>query len=533
MSTTAQSIQSEPSAIHQLALQLETFLRDIWRYRWISIVAMWVIAIVGWSVVYTIPNKYQATAKILVDTDSVLKPLLKGLAVETDLQSRVSMMTRTILSRPNLEKLVRATDMDINFSDATAKEKLFSSLQKQIKFKLLSQGNIGGRQADDASNLYEITYENEQPDKAKAVVQALLTIFVEKTMGGARIDSDTAQKFLGAQLKEYEMKLVEAEQRLMEFKRKNVGMIPGQGQDYFTRLRQIQTEHEQAQFDLTQAKKRYAELKRQQNEMVIAASQPGSTSIPTSTDTRLAALKQQLDNLLLKYTDEHPDVTEIKQSILALEEQKKKELASIAKGSTSNAVLDANPVYQELRVAMGKASTDITTDEGRVAEYARRIKNLTAKVEILPKIEAELASLNRDYEINKAQYDKLLARRESAKMSQEADNAGDQVKFQIVEPTHVPSVPSSPNRLLFNTAVLVAALAGGFALVFLFGQFFPVVHHQRSLRELTGFPVFGSISMVRKPEALKKRKSDIAIYVGSIAVLTLSYAVIVVVQVFI
>ena len=407
MNSSSQVMSTEPSPIHQIVLQIESFLRDIWRYKWVSIITMWLIAVLGWTIVYTIPDKYEASAKILVDTDSILRPLLEGLAVETDLQSRVSMMTRTMLSRPNLDKLIRATDMDVNIHNDHEKEALFENLRRQIIIHMARNNQSGGRVSRE--NLYTITYANKDPGKAKLVVQELLTIFVETTVGGTRMDSDAAQKFLGRQLKDYESKLIEAEQRSTEFKRKNVGLIPGQGQDYFTYLQATQTSYEQAQFDLAQAQKRHNELQRQLNVMISAASKPGSTSIPTSTDTRIDALKQQLDNLRLKYTDEHPDVIELKQSISVLEEQKKKELASIAEGETSNAVLDSNPVYQELRVSLGQAATEVATAKGRVNEYSKRIKNLKEKVEILPKIEAELASLNRDYSINKTQYDTVLA----------------------------------------------------------------------------------------------------------------------------
>jgi len=527
MNTVSRMPAREPSAIHQLALQVEVFLRDVWRYRWASVITAWAIAITGWAYVVTIPDKYEASAKILVDTDSILKPLLKGLAVETDLQSRLDMMIRTLLSRPNLEKLARATDMDISIDSPEGKEGLFASLRSQID---ISSAGGSRKRAANSENLYTITYLHKQPEKAKEVVQALLTIFIETTLGGSRQDSDVAQKFLGRQLKDYEGKLVEAEKRLMEFKRRNVGMIPGQGKDYFSYLQQTQSEYEQAEFELRQAQNKYNELNRQLGEMVSAASKPGSTSIPTATDSRIEALEKQLDNLLLKYTDEHPDVTEIKQAIVGLKGQKKLELESIAAGSSSNAVLDSNPVYQELRVALGQVLTEVATAKVRVKEFARRIKNLKERVEILPKIEAELVSLNRDYEINKVQYDTLLSRRESAKISQDAETAGDQVKFQIIEPPHVPSTPSSPNRPLFNAAVLVIALGGGLGLVFLFSQFYPVVHDQKTLRELTGYPVFGSISLVRSPEMLKKRKRDITIYAANMAALTMVFGVIVVIQ---
>lgn len=530
MNSTNKNISSkhEPSAIRQLVLQAEIFLRDVWRYRWASIITVWAIAVIGWVVVFTLPDKYEASTKILVDTDSILRPLLKGLAVETDLQSKLDMMTRTLLSRPNLEKLARATDMDLNVKTPEDKEKLFASLSKEIEIK--SFGAKGHRASRES--LYLITYQHRNPEKSKEIVQALLTIFIESTLGGARQDSDVAQKFLDRQIKEYEGKLVEAEKRLMEFKRNNVGMFPGQGKDSFSFLQEMQTAYENAKFQLTQAERKQTELKRQLDELISAASQPGTSSVQTTADGRIDALNKELDVLMLKYTDEHPSVAEIKQSIAVLEEQKKKELKLIATGKSTSSVLESSPVYQEIKKSLGQASTDVETMKVQVTEYSRRIKKLQDKIEVIPKIEAELASLNRDYTINREQYNTLLARRESAKMSQEAENAGDQVKFQIIEPPHVPSHPTFPNRLLFNTAVLIVAFGGGLGLVFLFGQFNPVVHDQKTLRQVTGYPVFGVVSLVRSDEMITKRKKDISIYATSMGILFVVYIGVLVHQVF-
>lgn len=519
-------VHETTDSMRQWILQAEIFLRDIWRYRWASIITAWIIAIIGWTVVYGIPDKYEANTKILVDTDSILRPLLKGLAVETDIQSRVSMMTKTLLSRPNLEKLMRATDMDINATTPGEKEGVLSGLRNQIN--IIGGGNK--RSKSSTAELFTISYMHKDPGKAKEVVQALLDIFVETTLGGSRKDSVVAQKFLVKQLKEYELKLVVAEKRLMEFKQKNSGLIPGQGKDYFSHLQETQDKYQEAQFELRQAQHKHDEIKRQLNEMLTAAAKPGSNSIPTAADTRIEALEKQLDNLLLKYTEEHPDVKEIKEKLKILQERKKEELAALAEGTTSNSVMDSNPVYQELRLALGKAATEVSTAKVRMNEYKQRINTLKERVDTLPKIEAELASLNRNYTINKRQYDDLLKRRQSAELSQEVEYAGDQVKFQVIEPPRVPLTPASPNRPLFNAVVLLVAIGGGLGLVFLFSQLNPVVHDQKTLRRLTKYPVFGSISIVRGPDMIKKRKADIIIYAVSITLLTLIFIAIVVMQ---
>ncbi|MDH5181180.1 MAG: chain length-determining protein [Gammaproteobacteria bacterium] len=498
---TNQSIAVEQSPVQEILEQVIVFLRDVWRFRKQGVIGIWVVAILGWVLVFMMPDKYEATARVYVDTESILRPLLKGLAVENNLDERLSLMTKTLLSRPNMEKVILAHDMDVNVKDEKDKEALIKKMRKSI--------HIG---ATRRHNLYTISYENQNPKLAKAVVQSLLTIFVETTLGGSRQDSDIARKFLTQQIKEYEEKLVAAEKRLMAFKRENMGLLPGQGLDYFGRLQKTQAELEQAVFELNQAKHRRDELNRQLKELVQSASKPGLNNVVTSADTRIQKLRGKLDDLLLRFTEEHPDVTEIKLTIAQLEKQREEELKAISQGGTSKEMLEASPVYQELRLTMGKASSDVAAAEVRVAEFKKRIKNLEGRVGTLPEIEAELANLNRDYEINKEQYATLLARRESAKMSEEAETAGDKVKFQIIEPPHVPSTPSSPKRPLLNVLVFFAAIASGFGLIFILSQVSPVIYNKSSLARITGYPVYGEVSISTREDLINETRKEYRIY---------------------
>lgn len=500
------AIPAENSPIQDILEQVVIFLRDIWRYRKQGIIVMWVVALLGWTGVFFMPDKYEATARIFVDTESVLRPLLKGLAVESDLESRLSLMTKTLLSRPNMEKVILAHDMDHGANSKRERENLIKKMRKNI--------NVGTTRRH---NLYTISYENTNPKLAKAVVQSLLTLFVENTLGGSRQDSDIARKFLTQQIEEYEEKLVAAEKKLMAFKRTNMGFLPGQDMDYFARLQKGQTELETAQFELEQAEHRHKALKGQLRELVESASKPGLNNVVTSADARIKRLKDQLDNLLLRFTDEHPDVKEIQLTIEQLNKQREEELKAISKGGTSREMLEVSPVYQELRLEMGKASSDIAAASVKVREYKKRIKNMEERVGTIPEIEAELANLNRDYEINKAQYATLLARRESAKMSEEAETAGDKVKFQIIEPPHVPSAPSSPKRPLLNAAVFFAAIAGGLGLIFVLSQISPVVYNQNSLARISGYPVFGEVAISNRQDVLEETRKEYKMYLVFIA----------------
>jgi len=144
----------------------------------------------------------------------------------------------------------------------------------------------------------------------------------------------------------------------------------------------------------------------------------------------------------------------------------------------------------------------------------KRYKELQAQVSTLPQIEAEVAALNRDYEVNRQQYEQLLARRESARLSQEAEKARQGVRFRVVDPPRMPNKPSGPKRLLLTILVLGAGLGAGVGLAFLLSQLWPTFDSRRSLMEGTNLPVLGSVSMVLSPPTLRQERWMTVAYVS-------------------
>lgn len=504
--------------MNDILLQGITYIRAAWRYRWYAMLLAWVIAIAGWLVVYKLPDQYQASARVYVDTDSILRPLLRGLAVQTNVSQRLSLISRTILSRPNLEKVARMADLDIEANDPDHMENLVNRLARDIKLGDTTR-----------QNLYTISYPHENPEVAKRIVESLLTIFVENALGDTRKDSNAAQRFLDQQIEEYEQRLIEAEERLKEFKRENVDLMSSSGQGYFERLRAAQDELAQARLRLKEAQIRRDELGRQ-----LRGEEPvfGLGTMPKGMDVqahplnpRIENLKGRLDELLFQYTDKHPDVIALQEILRDLERQKSEDLRKLARSKPlySSSELDTNPVYQQMKISLGQAEAEVATLSVRVEEYESKVEDLKSKVNTIPEIEAQIKRLDRDYAINKSNYDALVARRESAKISESADETGDDVKFRVIDPPHVPSSPSGPNRLLFSSGVFVASLLAGMALAFLLSQIRPAVYDGYTLRKLTGLPVFGSVSRVWTPELLMRRRMQLGAFVGASFMLVVVY----------
>ncbi len=496
--------------MQELFEQVWGYVRATWRYRWYIYLLAWPIAIGGWLFVNQMPDQYESKARVFVDTSSALRPLLRGLASQSSAEEGLQMMTRTLMSRPNLEKVARMTDMDLGVSTPEEMDELITRLSNTIKFS-------GGRGND---KMYSISFVDEDPQLAKQTVQSLLTIFIESTLGDTRKDSDSARKFVEAQIKEYEQRLIEAENRLKEFKRKNAGRMPGEGGTYFAQIKVARQQLASAELELSEAKNLRDELRRQiEGEEPVFGIVPSSSSSSNPLisgshplDGRINSLEERLDELLLRFTVKHPDVAATKSTLERLKEKRAndlKEQQAVAPQLSRPTALNQNPVYQQLKISLSQAEARVASLLPRVKNYRKNLRKLESLVDTIPQIEADLKNLNRDYAINKKNYEALLARRESAKLAERAEASADDVKFRIIDPPRVPFEPSGPNRPLFETVVLIGALVAGVAFAFFLSQIKPMFDTPRNLQTYTGLPVLGYISRMWTPEEKKKRRINV------------------------
>ena len=355
----------------EILRQATTILRGMWKHRWLGLFAAWIVAVIGVVVVFRIPDRYEASARIFVDTQSILKPLMSGLAIEPNMDQQIMILSRTLISRPNVEKLIRMADLDLNIKNKADQEALIDDLLKTLAIKSTSR-----------DNLYTLAYADPQPDRAKRVVQSLVSIFVESSLGDKRKDADSAKKFIDDQILVYQKKLEEAENRLKEFKLKHISAQTSEGKDYFGRLGEVSAALERAKLELREAENSRDALKRQivGEEPVVLPDAPEMTSgisVP-EIDGRIDALKRNLDGLLQRYTDLHPDVVGTRRMIKELEEQKRQEIAARKKIAVSSPamVANTNPVYQQLKISLAESEASVASLRVRVAEYQSRYNQL-------------------------------------------------------------------------------------------------------------------------------------------------------------
>ncbi len=493
--------------------------RSAWRFRWIALAVAWFVAIGGTLAVLALPNKYESKAQIYVDTRSVLRPLLQGLAVSPETQDQTDVVRRALLARPSLEQVAQTVGLYKRTASAAGAESLVTELAQLISI----DGN-------PAVGLYSISYSDGNPKVAQAVVQTLLDTFKEKSLGAGRTDTQSAEKFLQQQVTTLEERLSKSEDALAEFKKRNVGLMPDERGDYFRRMQAEVATQERIRTDLavatTQRDALRSKLSGEQRGTVALANMPSSQDIQAATtlDTRIRDSKRQLEELLLKFTDRHPEVLALKDQIARLEEQRRVDLGGVraTNGSRSEgSSVSIDPVMQNLQIQLNSADVQVAALQTQASQAGGRVAELRRVVTAGPEVEAELVRLNRDYGVTKQQYEALLGRLANARLSNEADRSEDG-RFKLMEPPRAPLRPIKPNRLLLLIGTLFAALGTGLGLALLLALTRPVVYSKRVLANLTGLPVIGVVSRSRTPRRQAAERRDRFLCAAAAAILVVA-----------
>jgi polysaccharide chain length determinant protein (PEP-CTERM system associated) len=510
-----------------------SYLNSIWRRRWYVIAISWFLCGAGWTFVASMPDKYDSHARIYVDMDTMLGPLMRGLAVQTNLFQQIDVMHRTLLSRPNLEKVILMTDLDLGVHTDEARETLIESLRQRIRLRQQGQ------------NLFNVAFSDTDPAMAKRVVQAVLQIFVEGNLGASRKDMDSARRFLDDQIRDYEQQLAEAETRLADFKRKNMGFLPGGG-NYYSQMQRMRAQIEKSAGQLGEAVSLRDELSQQltnvpefqevqnTNSVLSGAIENPGTGPQSETQIRILEIEAAIDELLTRYTRKHPDVAAAQRRLDALNKQLDIENASAAptqnlavgnEPSTAQAApqvsLIPSPVHEQIKLQIVQQEATIAALQRRLAKEREEAEKWSNMAGLVPRVEAELTRLDRDYEIVKRNYEQLRERKESAKLAQDLETKAQKVQFRVIDPPKVPIKPSGPNRPLFLTIVLLAGVAGGIGFAFVLVQINSTFTNIQALREKFTLPVLGSVSAImstRERRRLTREHSGFAFVAVSLII---------------
>ncbi|MGE5548722.1 MAG: XrtA system polysaccharide chain length determinant [Solirubrobacterales bacterium] len=505
------------SVLRYIPIEFHAPLRPYWRRRWTILAVSWVLSFLGWLVVAILPDRYEAMTRLYVETESLLTPLLRNITVETDLQNQLEVMQRTLLNRNNLAAVARAAGFEAEAKGDVELETTYQRLQKKIL--VTAEGR----------NLFSVTYRDPDPERALKVVSSLLEIFVATNVGQTRSNMEEARSFIENQIQEYEKELQAAEHRLADYKMRNAEMLTAIGNNFSGRLETARREQSETKIKMDEAVIARDQLKAHLatlNRYIEVDAPPqvvinGGTSSGGSLSSRISALEAELAQLRVQYTDRHPDVLTVERQLEALKRQA--ERAGITEGPAHGRM--SNPVYEQVNLRLIQAEADLATARSRYQVANETMTHLSTLAETAPRIEAELADLNREYGVIKTRYEDLLGRRESARISEAVQTSGDRIQFRVIDAPHVPAIPAWPNRPLFLSGVLILAIGAGGFLVYMLQKMDATVGSAEALAADFSIRVLGFVPEVDSPNRARERQVSLRRFATASGSLLLAYGI--------
>ena len=500
--------------------QTEKYLRSAWRRRWHGLGVAALCCGIGWSVVSTLHDRYESSATVYADLETLLSPLMKGLSVEVNVPRQIDFLRRTLLSRPNVEKIIIRSDLDHSIRTPEQKEALIQRLAEQVEVE--PQGH----------NLFRIQYGDSDPYMARQVVQSVVSLFIENHLGARSSDMRAVDKFLGRQIEHYARQLDMAEQKLAAFKKQQMGYLRPRGIDYFSELINLREALSVARAKREQADSRQTALAER------LATEPAFLEKPLEINSRgpigpdtddavlIFELQAALDHLRARFTDQHPDVVVTRRRLTEAQNKIKQQV--ILSSGLDNEMPDGspqvqraeNPVHTRLQIVLAETEAELAALKTAEQNFAEKTEKWQKLAQTVPNVEAEMMRLNRDYEIIKERYEALRQRQESAKMASEIAR-GPKVDFRVVEPPQVPLTATWPNRPLLFLLVLFLGLGVGVGVAVLTDLVDSRLHDSEDLKESFILPVLHEIPL-SSPSGVRRSLGGRAAFVCTASLLPLT-----------
>ena len=476
-------------------------LNAAWRFRWYGVAIAWVICVGGWLAVSLQADKYEATARVYVDTTSDLQAILGNQIVESDVSDQLSFVREAILGQEELEQVALEMGLTDGIETEQDMARFLAGLRQSISvFRQPLEGETPFNRSSAAT--YVIQYMHPSAETARLVVERMLDTFMRNSLGDKTSNSETARSFLQEQIAVYEQRLAGAEDKLARFNRENYDRLPSLQGGYFQSLQEEAQALSAARQSLRVAQSQLNQINQQLRGEIPRISATGEID-PNSLESRLARAESELSDLELRFTDKHPQVIGMRQLVSRLQDEQDQQQAEIVAGlrvANSN-----NPVYQAVLIARNEAEQQIAMIQADISDREAQVTNLRSYIDEMPQVEAELAQLNRDYTVIKEHYQSLLNSLEREKLTREAFQT-EQIDFRVIDPPSTGGAPVAPRRAVLLLLVLAAGLGAGAGAVYLSGQLFPRFTSTSSLESRFSLPSLGSVSVIRSEQFLRTQK---------------------------
>ena len=486
----------------ETALNWEKYWQIARRRRWWLILPVVVFWSGTWAVSWFLPTVYRSETLILVEQQKVPEHYVVP-NVAADLQERLQSMTQQILSRTRLRRIIDELHLYPGERPRLGPDELVERMRKDIKIELVQTPG-----KPDELSAFKIYYSGADPRLAQQVTSDLTSFFIEENLRAREQQSEDTTNFLDSQLQDARKRLEEQEQRLREFKGQYLGQLPGQLQSNLQILAGLQARLQDANERLGRAEQQkvylnslfsqYRSLSRQ-----IRAGAAGGGAPPPALDDELDRLKREMSSLRAQYTDNHPDVVQLKDQIAKTEQLRTQIDADLPKSegnSASSGEIDLRGSDPKTISPVLEIQSQIKANELEIQNRKREIQDLEksaeeykARLNETPIREQQQADLTRDYDQSRANYESLLAKKNQSELATNLEKRQQGEQFRILDPPSLPQKPFWPDRLQLSLLGFAAGLVFGVGGSAVAESIDDCIHEEKDVAALSTQPVLSMV----------------------------------------
>ncbi len=457
----------------------------ILKWHWLIIIPFCISVIVGITLVVTLPRIYEAKTVILVQPQKVPSNIVQDI-VASDINARITTLSQRILSRTNLEEIIKKFQLFKNNEN----KKIF--LEQKVAFiaKRISVRVTKGQKKNADS--FSISYKGTEPEKVMKIANYLATSFIDENLKIRETQVLGTNTFLEDELGTMRKKLIDHEQSLKNYREKYMGGLPEQLNSNLKILENLNDQLVNVISGSHNAKERLANLEQFNSSQItqFAGETAGSRDMMS-----LAEMKKQLSAYRKRYTEWHPDVIRLKQLITATEKElnQNKDDQRPGESETNISASKVNIGFLKQKNIIKSEIKHLGTEK---KELEKQINVYKKRVEDTPKREQELMSLQRDYNNINVAYDSLLGRQLEAQIAVNMEKKQKGEQFRVLDYARIPQRPISPDmRKLFIFVIAVGFGVGG-GVIFLIEFFDTSFREPEALETFLNLPVIATIPSV-------------------------------------
>jgi polysaccharide chain length determinant protein (PEP-CTERM system associated) len=462
------------------------------RRRWWLTLPVVAAIVVGVLLVRYLPKEYRSTTTVGVAAAAV-SPNLVNQGTPFDNQERLRAMSQQLVSLPILGRVIREEGL----GPGSPQDPLIGQLRSAISISVpdpLAVTNEPRR-----FDTFVIAYTDRDPALAQRIANRLATVFVDESSMARAARAEDTSMFIATQLRASQTRLADLENQLRGAKEEHMGRLPEQTQANLQTLAGVRQQLQANATTLRGEQDRLSMTERQIEAVTQGGTDllivPGVTESAQAPGTRLLMLQRELGAARAVYTDRHPEVQRLTEAIEAARQDAAADRQQPAAERLGR--LQADPVYRQLAADREAMRMRVRELQRAGTDLERQIGAYQARVEAAPMVEQALAALQRDYDLEKQQYNDLSSKLRTAMIAENVVRNRSGEQFAILYPASFPTTPARPNPLRVMLIAIVAGISLGGALALGREYLDRSVHDVRQLKDEFDVPVLGEVTRIQ------------------------------------